>query len=59
MKNDGWRVLVSFLRPKDYKNARKPTVDAQLCLWEAAGECNCLSIGVVLGQVVFLVSRLP
>ena len=42
MKNDSWWVPVGFLTPSNYKDARKPTVDAQMRLWGAAGGYSCL-----------------
>ena len=42
MRNDSWRVPVDFPASSDYKGAGKPTVDAQMRLWGAAGGCNCL-----------------
>ena len=58
MKNDCWRLLVGFPTPSDYNSVGNLTVDAQLRLWDAAGWCNCLKT-VILGQVIYLVSRLP
>ena len=52
MKNDSLRVTVSFPTPSDYKGAGKPTVDAHLRLWDAAGWCDCLK-NCDFGQGVF------
>ena len=57
MRNDSWRVPVSFPAPSNYKDAGNPTVDAQMHLWGAAGGCNCLK-GALFSNVSFLVSRL-
>ena len=52
MRNDSCRVPVGFLTLSDYKGVRKPTVDAQMRLWGAAGGCNCLK-RCNFGQGVF------
>ncbi len=54
MRNDSWRVPVSFLTTSDHKGARKPTVDAQMSLWGAVavGGWNCLKTCNV-GEGVF------
>ena len=43
MKNHGCRVPVGFPTPSDYRGVGKPTVDVQLCLWDAVGWCKCLN----------------
>ena len=43
MNHDGWRELIGFPTPSGYKGVGKPTMDAQLCLWEAACGYSCLN----------------
>ena len=50
--NDSWRMPVGFLAPSDHRGVRKPTVDAQLRLWDTAGWCNYLK-NCDFGQGVF------